>query len=48
MPGIMPAINSAPTEAPVIMENMIIGMLGGITMPIVEEATVMPAATSGG
>ena len=41
-PGMSPAMKSAPTDAPVIMENMIIGIDGGMTMPMVELATVIP------
>ena len=43
MPGTAPATNSAPTDAPTIM-----GVEGGMIMPMVEDATVIPAEASGG
>lgn len=48
IPGTAPAINSAPTEAPEIMEYTIMGVEGGIIMPMVEEATVITADAEGG
>ena len=47
-PGITPAINSLPTDTCAVTANRTIGILGGMIMPMVEEATVRPAAKSSG
>ncbi|MPM63900.1 hypothetical protein SDC9_110784 [bioreactor metagenome] len=44
MPGIRPARKSFPTEAPLTIAYMSIGTEGGMIIPMVEDATVMPAA----
>ena len=48
MPGTAPARNIWPTEIPDSAPTMIIGTLGGIIGPTVEDAAVMAAEKSAG